>query len=283
MQVQILSPALRGQVGRCPLGRQRRDAPEAVQLATHTKGHSLKQFTYAGAILAASLSGCISRVAQPVADDSASSAHVHDSSSAQHSHPHPNDPTTASDQNNDPARSVAENAKDPAKEPAVATNSDPRVFEVEGLTFRVPEAWERQTPQSSSFVPRIGQFRLPGSDAGSAAELAVTQAGGSVEANITRWIGQFKSSDDQKPAQETIDVAGAKATFVDVRGEYSQPSFMAKPGDPAVRSNYRMLGVVLDTGSGQLTFFKAIGPDKTLESHRSAFLEFIRTGRKSSN
>jgi hypothetical protein len=154
---------------------------------------------------------------------------------------------------------------------------DPRSFEVAGMAFRVPETWERQAPQSAM---RLGQFRMPGPEGVGDGELAVSQARGTLDANVKRWAEQFKSPPGQKPEQRTLEVAGHKITFVDIRGDYSVPPFMAAPGEPPVRLNYRMLGAVLDTGGPEFTFFKAVGPEKTMERHRDAFLEFLQSGRK---
>jgi len=148
------------------------------------------------------------------------------------------------------------------------------VFRLGSLRFRVPETWVMEEPQSSSFVRRLGQFRLPGPDG--AAELTVIQAGGTVEQNLERWYGQFGLTRGQAEGAEEreIDVAGYRAVFVDIRGTYRPGPMMLRPGQKASNPNYRMLGAIVET-PGQLTFFKAVGPDRTLQRHKEAFLEFL--------
>ena len=63
------------------------------------------------------------------------------------------------------------------------------------LAANVPEGWVEEEPASSM---RLAQYRLPGDGAGDAV-LAVfhfgSNQGGSVDANIDRWYGQFSQPD----------------------------------------------------------------------------------------
>src|SRR5690242_1429403 len=65
----------------------------------------------------------------------------------------------------------------------------------------VPAAWVSKTPSSTS---RLAQFIVPGPDS---AEIVVfffgASMGGNVDANLTRWRGQF-SNGDTKPAYERV-------------------------------------------------------------------------------
>ncbi len=148
------------------------------------------------------------------------------------------------------------------------------VFRVGDLRFRVPDSWIMEEPQSTSFVRRLGQFRLPGPDGD--AELTVIQAGGTVEQNLVRWYGQFglERGKAEGAEEREIEVAGYRAVFVDIRGTYSPGPMMLRPGQKARNPNYRMLAAIVET-PGQLTFFKAVGPERTLERHKEAFLEFL--------
>ena len=51
------------------------------------------------------------------------------------------------------------------------------------------------------------------------ARLTVSQFGGTVEANIDRWKGQFSKKLD-KEEEKLIDVGGVKATLVDLSGTF---------------------------------------------------------------
>ena len=148
------------------------------------------------------------------------------------------------------------------------------VFRVADLQFRVPETWVMEEPRSTSFVRRLGQFRLPGPDGD--AEMTVIQAGGTIEQNLERWYGQFglTRAEAKEGRERELDVAGYRAVFVDIEGTYSPGPMMLRPGQKAQNPNYRMLAAIVET-PGQLTFFKAVGPASTLERHRDAFLEFL--------
>ncbi|MGE4066130.1 MAG: hypothetical protein AB7H88_05085, partial [Vicinamibacterales bacterium] len=91
-----------------------------------------------------------------------------------------------------------------------------------GLVYAVPAGWHASAPASSM---RVAQFSLPGT-AGSA-ELVLYYfggSGGSVEANVTRWIGQMRQPDgspaDAVAKRSTRVINGLQATLVDVSGTY---------------------------------------------------------------
>lgn len=103
--------------------------------------------------------------------------------------------------------------------------------------------------------------------------------GGSVDANIDRWIGQFLQPDG-KPARQAAKVEkrtihGLRATTVDVSGSYTG---MGGPGAPhsGPRPGYRLLGAVVEAPQGTV-FFKFTGPVKTIAQNHSAFEKMLST------
>jgi hypothetical protein len=96
--------------------------------------------------------------------------------------------------------------------------------------------------------------------------------GGSVEANITRWIGQFESKEAGKRDQRTVH--GLKVTTVDVSGAYTgMGGPMGKAGTPP-KPNYRLLGAIVEGPQGSV-FFKFTGPAKTVAQNQAAFDKLI--------
>jgi hypothetical protein len=103
--------------------------------------------------------------------------------------------------------------------------------------------------------------------------------GGSVEANLDRWIGQFlqadgkSSKDAAKIAKRTIH--GLKVTSVDVSGAYTG---MAGPRAPqgAPKPGYRLLGAIVEGTQGSI-FFKFTGPARTLAQSQAAFEKMLGT------
>ena len=101
--------------------------------------------------------------------------------------------------------------------------------------------------------------------------------GGSVEANMDRWIGQFQqpggksSKDAAKRGQRTVH--GLKVTTVDVSGAYTGM------GGPMVQSGapmpgYRLLGAIVEGPQGSV-FFKFTGPAKTVAQNQPAFEKMV--------
>lgn len=141
------------------------------------------------------------------------------------------------------------------------------------IDFDLPPSWQTQPPTSNM---RLTQAVIPGP--GGPGELAVFYfgpgGGGSVDANIQRWIEQMESPEQPKP--ETFETNGYRVTWIDVRGTL-KPSMMGS-GPTTPQPNSRLLGAVVE-GPGGPWFFKATGPDTTLTPERDAFLAMLKSVR----
>ncbi len=144
------------------------------------------------------------------------------------------------------------------------------------IEWNAPERWKEVEPASSM---RAAQYQLPGVEGANPATMAVyhfgRQGGGSVEANINRWVGQFEPSDGRSP-KEAADISerrinGLTIHVVDVEGRFNPGRGMGS-GKP--KDNQRLLGVVAETPGG-MVFFKLVGPAPTVGSHQSAFETFL--------
>jgi len=167
-------------------------------------------------------------------------------------------------------------AHDPvAQPPAGAPNA--------ALQFQAPADWAAETPASSM---RRAQYRLPrvGGDPEDA-ELVVfffQGEGGSVEANIERWIAQFARPDGGPPSDaartERRQVNGIPVTIVEVSGTY-----MASSGpmlsEVQAKPQFRMLAAVAEAAGGPW-FFKLTGPQKTIARWEESFYTFLDTFRQ---
>lgn len=139
------------------------------------------------------------------------------------------------------------------------------------IRLSAPETWVRKPPRSE-FVS--AEFALPRAEGDSAdGRLTVSTAGGSIEANIARWRGQFgdKAKSD---SQEELSIAGTTVTVVDLSGTYNdQP----RPFAPGVqREGYRMLAAIIPVGE-RLHFVKAYGPENTVALHAESFRDFLQS------
>ena len=141
------------------------------------------------------------------------------------------------------------------------------------IDMDLPKAWEKQAPSSSM---RIAQAAIPGP--GGPGEFAVfffgPGGGGSVDANIERWVGQMETSDHPKP--ETFESGGMKVTWVDVKGTMKPSQMGMAPSQPL--TDARLYGAVVE-GPGGPWFFKATGSNKTMAPQRDAFVAMLKSVR----
>src|SRR5688572_4312851 len=119
--------------------------------------------------------------------------------------------------------------------------------ELGGLKSTPPPSW-KETPVSSPM--RLKQFAIPGKKG--EAELVIfffgQGQGGSSQANLDRWKGQFQPPAGKKPediSKVTTGKAGpAKTTTLDISGTYMFKANPMGPGEPEPRPDHRMLAVV---------------------------------------
>jgi len=143
-----------------------------------------------------------------------------------------------------------------------------------GLVWEAPDAWEKIDHPSSMRKATYRIKRVEGDTED--AEMSVTQVGGGVDANITRWEGQFKKKEGETK-RETKKVGGFDVTIVEIRGT------IAGGGMPGARAEERagqaMLAAIVMTPSAP-HFFKMTGPEKTVTAARGDFDTFVGTFRK---
>ena len=144
------------------------------------------------------------------------------------------------------------------------------------VTLPVTAAWEQVQPRVNIIEHEFRIPRVEGDDADG--RLTIMVAGGGVEANIDRWLGQFKPGGGQRPqneaepAQEVVDQV--KIHWVDIRGTYLDRRGPFAPASE--RANYRLLGAVLGVPGAGEVYVKFYGPAATLEAHRGAFEKMIK-------
>lgn len=149
---------------------------------------------------------------------------------------------------------------------AVGKTADDGTKVIGPFSIKVPGKW-LETPPSSGM--RMAQFTVNG-DAGPA-ELVVYYfrgGGGSVDANLERWYGQFKSAKGRVTNDNANrldrEIAGLKVTTVDVTGTYNAAMSPANPTGPKHnKPDSQMLAAIIQTDAGPF-FFKMVGPAKTV-------------------
>ena len=151
------------------------------------------------------------------------------------------------------------------------------------IKYDVPAGWTSR-PATSSM--RVAEFALP-KVAGDAEDGLLTLyyfggQGGSVQANLDRWIGQMtqpdgRASRDVATTETMKTTSGLSVALVDVSGTYvaevtpgSKERFN-KPG-------FRLRAAVVETPAGPY-FVKLTGPAKTLAKWHDSYLAFVKSLR----
>jgi hypothetical protein len=153
----------------------------------------------------------------------------------------------------------------PGHPPTAEGANDPSAAAPEAsLTWKAPARWQSM-PNTSSM--RLATYRIPRAEGDTEdGDLSIMQAGGTVDANVERWIGQFDAASQKTAKRSTRKVGGFDVTIVEVQGSYS--GGMGKA--PAAGSSTALLGAIIAT-PGMPHFFKLTGPVKTITAARTEF------------
>ena len=148
------------------------------------------------------------------------------------------------------------------------------------LTFDTPDGWQRADTRSTM---RVAQFVLPRADGDAEdAELIIYffgGAGGSVEANLDRWLGQMSQPDGRASRDaattRTFDANGLPTTLLDVTGTYVAE---IRPGSPEQyhKPGFRLQAAVVATPGGPY-FVKLTGPERTVARWDASVTSFLES------
>jgi hypothetical protein len=134
-----------------------------------------------------------------------------------------------------------------------------------GLVWTVPKRWV-QYPNKSAM--RIATYRVPKSYGDvEDPEMSVIRAGGDVESNVTRWIGQFDEPSRASAKRTTKTIGELKVNLVEVQGSSTNMD-----GEPV--TSWALLGAIVET-PGTSHFFKLTGPKKSVDDARAEFDELV--------
>lgn len=162
---------------------------------------------------------------------------------------------------------------DSPSEPATIEEADGKLT-LDRLVFVVPEGWQRKQA-ASTFI--LAEFTLPKAEGDDAdGRLTVSVAGGSIDANLSRWRDQFGGK-PEKSNEDKQQINGLEVTIVDYTGEFNDQRGPFAP--PTKRSDYRMLAAVIPV-EGELHFIKATGPNATIAAQAERFHEFLASVTK---
>ena len=144
-----------------------------------------------------------------------------------------------------------------------------------GLKWTPPSSW-RAEPAQSMRAATYTAAPVPGDTA--RAECAIyffgQGQGGTIEANIDRWKGQFTlTSGAPAPARVTTRTSrGLTFTLLDTAGNYS--GLGGPMGGGRAVPGYRLLGAIVE-GPGGTIFIKFTGPERTIGTNQLQFEQLL--------
>lgn len=129
-----------------------------------------------------------------------------------------------------------------------------------------PAAIVWKAPPSWQLMPNPNPMRLATYKVSDAAELTVARAGGSVDANVQRWVGQFDGT--PKVDRSEKQVSGLKVTIVHIAGTFAGGGMGGAA--PEKKDGWAMLAAIVES-TGSPYFFKLLGPADQVDHARASF------------
>lgn len=158
------------------------------------------------------------------------------------------------------AQTVALPSQLPPNHPAI--NTPPAMHapnEDASVAWTVPAGW-KTVPNPNAM--RVATYVVKSADG--EAEISVSRAGGTPEANIERWVGQFEDAGKETRSEKTTH--GIKLSIVEVSGTYRG----GMGADSAPRPGWALRGAIAE-GAGTPYFFKMIGSKASVRAARVSF------------
>jgi len=148
--------------------------------------------------------------------------------------------------------------------------ADPVEFSVGNFSFERPKGWGWVVPTAAM---RKAQLSVPGVGESAPGEVTFFHfgagQGGGVQANVTRWLGQFQ---DGSSGTRTESVGKTTVTFVQATGTFSSgmPGGVLTP-----MTGYAMRGAILENPQGDI-YIKLTGPVAVVKAAEAAFEEMVK-------
>ena len=141
------------------------------------------------------------------------------------------------------------------------------------LRFAIPAAWKKVPPPTNMIeaefqIPKSGKDEFDG-------RLTLMASGGSMDDNLKRWEGEFEEGTLRDSKDESLMLAGKKATWIERSGVWHGTRF--SPAAP--RKNYRLVVVVLPLSDDRSFFIKLTGPQETIAAHEAEFRAFVNSAK----
>jgi hypothetical protein len=143
-----------------------------------------------------------------------------------------------------------------------------------GIEWTAPAGWTAEGARSM----RLATYIVPGPDGAGPAQCAVFYfgpgQGGTPEANIDRWLGEFENP--RNPQRSSRKVGGLEVSIARARGAYQSHG---GSGAPPGADDQQLIGAIVEGPQGPV-FFKLTGPAATVDGAASDFDRMIGSVRK---
>lgn len=157
--------------------------------------------------------------------------------------------------------------------------------QVAGLGWNIPESWmtgKKRTMRVATYVvPAVSGDSENG-------ECAVfyfgSGQGGTIQANVDRWLKQFEQPDGKSSEEvaitQNLEVDGMKVTTLEVGGTYTA-GMAPRTGAGTRKQDFHLLAAIVEGPEGAV-FFKFTGPEQTVKGQRAGFDQLIRSVHRES-
>lgn len=145
------------------------------------------------------------------------------------------------------------------------------------ITMTAPEAWERIPPANN--IIDVEFSIAPVEEDENRCRLTIMGAGGEIEANTNRWIGQFSQPDEKTTRERTTievkEINGQTVHLVDITGTFRDQRGPIAPA--TTYESYRMLAAIIPTEERGQYFVKLVGPRRTIAENEDSFLALLES------
>jgi hypothetical protein len=154
----------------------------------------------------------------------------------------------------------------------------PKTFSVGEFTFARPANWE-WVPVTSQM--RKAELKVESKDKKEKAEVIFfhfgESNGGGTQANVDRWLGQFKEPREKLDSKvDTAKINDRPVTFVQAEGTY----LSGMPGGPKTpQPNAMLLGAIAESPKGNV-FVRMTGPAALVKEAQAEFKKMIESALK---
>src|SRR5436190_10030995 len=154
----------------------------------------------------------------------------------------------------------------------------PKTFSVGEFNFARPGNWEWVHATSPM---RKAELKVESKDKKEKAEVIFfhfgESNGGGTQANVDRWLGQFKEPREKLNSKvEAAKINGRTVTFVQAEGTYMS----GMPGGPkTAQPNAMLLGAILESEKGNV-FVRMTGPASVVKETQGEFKKMIESATK---